>query len=93
MERRLALWLRRFSACLARFLAEGVFATVKLLELGYEQIRPRIMQARPMVVKGWCNAATGGVETHLTFVESVADVHRSHVPCFYRSYVSTIMGT
>jgi hypothetical protein len=32
MERRLALWLRRFSACFARFLAEGVLATVKLLE-------------------------------------------------------------
>ncbi|MCH3072730.1 hypothetical protein K3X19_14925, partial [Listeria monocytogenes] len=31
-ERRLALWLRRFSACLARFLAEGVLATVELLE-------------------------------------------------------------
>ena len=26
MERRLALWLRRFSACFARFLAEGVLA-------------------------------------------------------------------
>jgi hypothetical protein len=32
MERRLALWLRRFSACFARFLAEGVLATVELLE-------------------------------------------------------------
>jgi hypothetical protein len=32
MERWLALWLRRFSACFARFLAEGVLATVKLLE-------------------------------------------------------------
>jgi ABC-2 type transport system permease protein len=31
-RRRLALWLRRFSACFARFLAEGVLATVKLLE-------------------------------------------------------------
>jgi hypothetical protein len=38
MERRLPLWLRRFSACFARFLAEGVLATVKLLEknLGVE---------------------------------------------------------
>jgi hypothetical protein len=26
------LWLRRFSACFARFLAEGVLATVELLE-------------------------------------------------------------
>jgi hypothetical protein len=26
------LWLRRFSACLARFLAEGLLATVELLE-------------------------------------------------------------
>jgi hypothetical protein len=33
MERRLPLWLRRFSACFARFLAEGVLATVKLLEI------------------------------------------------------------
>jgi len=33
MERWLALWLRRFSACFARFLAEGVLATVKLLEI------------------------------------------------------------
>jgi hypothetical protein len=32
MERRLALWLRRFSACFARFLAEGELATVELLE-------------------------------------------------------------
>jgi hypothetical protein len=32
MERMLALWLRRFSACFARFLAEGVLATVELLE-------------------------------------------------------------
>jgi hypothetical protein len=27
-----ALWLRRFSACFARFLAEGELATVELLE-------------------------------------------------------------
>ena len=42
MERRLALWLRRFSACLARFLAEGVLATVELLEKNWvnsEQIK------------------------------------------------------
>ncbi|WP_172829104.1 hypothetical protein [Pseudomonas pohangensis] len=32
MERRLPLWLRRLSACFARFLAEGELATVKLLE-------------------------------------------------------------
>jgi hypothetical protein len=32
MERMLALWLRRFSDCFARFLADGVLATVDLLE-------------------------------------------------------------
>jgi len=47
--------LRRFSACFARFLAEGVLATVELLErlLGNnKQNRPRIMPMTTTLVKG-----------------------------------------
>jgi hypothetical protein len=63
MERRLALWLRRFSACFARFLAEGELATVELLErlLGNSnQNRPRIMPMSCSVVKGGGNVPLSG---------------------------------
>jgi hypothetical protein len=53
MERRLPLWLRRFSACFARFLAEGVLATVKLLEKNWGETNKAANNAE---MRGACQA-------------------------------------